>query len=167
MWKICSLLIQKRLFIFYFYKVSTNAICGNGIKETGEQCDCGFPEDCNEICCNAAGTAQQCQYKPNVICSPSEGSCCASNCSYLPSTTICQTSSGCLKDITCSGNAAVCPNTNQIFFKPDNETCNSGTQVCKAGVCGGTICDLYGLTQCFLQSADNTAKCHLACNGSN
>ena len=27
------------------------ALCGNGVVEEGEECDCGWEEDCEESCC--------------------------------------------------------------------------------------------------------------------
>ncbi len=27
-------------------------VCGNMVIEAGEDCDCGFPGDCTETCCN-------------------------------------------------------------------------------------------------------------------
>jgi len=30
---------------------STTAICGNGVVENGEECDCGWEDECREQCC--------------------------------------------------------------------------------------------------------------------
>ncbi len=146
---------------------STSPICGNGIVEGNEECDCGY--ECNDRCCIAPGPVDQCK-RANVTfqCSPSQGSCCdSSSCLFSAVNTTCQSSEGCLEDIKCSGSSATCPSTNSKFFKPDNSTCNSGTQICTNGTCGGSICSRFGLTECYLGSDDPTENCHLACNGSN
>ncbi len=150
--------MNSKLFI-----VSNASICGNGIVEGIEECDCG--SDCaKDICCT-----DQCKRANSTYqCSPSQGSCCNSlTCLYSVANTTCQSSEGCLEDIKCSGSSATCPSTNSKFFKPDNSTCNSGTQICTNGTCGGTICSRFGLTQCYLENADPTENCHLACIGSN
>lgn len=148
------------------------AICGNGIVEANEECDCGFNDTCAENCCVAAQNPpdpNQCMLAKDTSgtkyqCSPSQGSCCSSsNCSYASSGVICQSSTGCIADITCSGTSATCPRTNSSFFKPEKSPCNFGTQICKNGICGGTICEFYNMTQCFLQSSDSSVNCHLAC----
>lgn len=35
---------------------SGKAFCGNGIVEEGEECDCGYEEDCTDTCCNPRRT---------------------------------------------------------------------------------------------------------------
>lgn len=103
------------------------AICGNGIKETGEDCD---PGETNTVCC------QNCRRQVGCDCDPSEGLCCSSVGKYLASGTVCLAtdSNSCKNNVTCSGLSADCPITDSRFFKPDNTVCNSNTQVCQNGV---------------------------------
>jgi hypothetical protein len=59
-------------------------ICGNGVKEGNEQCDCGLPRDCpNDPCCDAA----TCRLKPNAQCSNKNDQCCSDTCQILVSET--------------------------------------------------------------------------------
>ena len=49
------------------------AFCGNGIVEEDEQCDCGFADDCMEMCCFGRMTDPpddyaQCTRRNNVVC---------------------------------------------------------------------------------------------------
>lgn len=53
------------------------AICGNGVVEIGEECDCGWEEDCDEPCCfpmknNPKKYQTPCTLRPNKVCSPSQ-----------------------------------------------------------------------------------------------
>lgn len=53
------------------------AICGNGVVEAGEECDCGWEEDCDEPCCHPMRNSpkkhqQPCTLRPNKVCSPSQ-----------------------------------------------------------------------------------------------
>uniref|UniRef100_A0A7N9CHP5 ADAM metallopeptidase domain 15 n=1 Tax=Macaca fascicularis TaxID=9541 RepID=A0A7N9CHP5_MACFA len=50
------------------------AFCGNMFVEPGEQCDCGFPDDCTDPCCDSS----TCQLRPGAQCA-SDGPCCQ-NC---------------------------------------------------------------------------------------
>lgn len=53
------------------------AICGNGVVESGEQCDCGWEEDCKEDCCypqrrHPPPDQPPCHLTPHSMCSPSQ-----------------------------------------------------------------------------------------------
>lgn len=50
-----------------------DSICGNEVVEVGEECDCGWEEDCQEPCCypmrnNPPADEPPCRLRPNVIC---------------------------------------------------------------------------------------------------
>ena len=53
------------------------ALCGNGVVEEGEECDCGWEEDCEEECCWPQRTEyppgeKPCTLRPNKLCSPTQ-----------------------------------------------------------------------------------------------
>lgn len=144
------------------------SICGNGIVEEGEQCDCGFPDQCTDTCCDSS----TCQLTTGSVCSPSQGPCCGKTCSYSDSTTVCSISDDCNNDIVCTGGSATCPAASaDNGFKPNRTACNGQTQICINGVCTGSICQRYELTQCYLTGdlndpdVDKRNLCHLACIG--
>jgi disintegrin and metalloproteinase domain-containing protein 10 len=80
-------------------------------------------------------------------------------------------SNECLYDVTCSGKSSTCPIGSKEFFKPNLTSCNSGTQVCLNGLCSGSICEKYNMSQCYLEgdlknkNQDKSVLCHLACTG--
>ena len=81
-------------------------ICGNGVKDENEDCDCGLPEDCTDACCEAT----TCRFKPGAVCSTSNDKCCSESCQFLPSSTKCHTSGGsCDTDAFCPGVNGTCP----------------------------------------------------------
>ncbi|GFN81219.1 disintegrin and metalloproteinase domain-containing protein 10-like [Plakobranchus ocellatus] len=79
------------------FKPSKTAFCGNGIKEAGEECDCGYASDCNDQCCYGRDSVEgeQCTLRSNitfgqrssarrkVMCSPTAGPCCTADCQYI------------------------------------------------------------------------------------
>jgi disintegrin and metalloproteinase domain-containing protein 10 len=181
--------------IFKIYLEFSGSLCGNGIVEEGEECDCGYGTDCKESCCiDASQDTNKCKLKPGKQCSPSQGPCCDNSCSFSSNKTVCMQSNECLNNVRCTGKNATCPRFNLKYFKPDKTECNSGTQVCKAGVrnfyfillmnkkiknfnlisfqiCSGSICEKYEMEQCFLEGdlkdkkQDKAILCHLACIG--
>lgn len=60
-------------FIFVFTEYAS-ATCGNKVVESGEDCDCGWDDDCTDPCCyptlSATGpdSAKACQYRPAATC---------------------------------------------------------------------------------------------------
>nr|CAG4651655.1 EOG090X02I4 [Triops cancriformis] len=152
------------------------AFCGNKIVEETEECDCGYDDaECQESCCyprvvsdddrRQDPNAQGCKRRPGKQCSPSEGTCCTSNCTFVSVSRglQCKAESECSGFATCNGSSARCP---LPPAKPNGTECNGKTQVCQSGECSGSICSKWGLRECFLTSQhieDKRKLCELAC----
>lgn len=80
-------------------------MCGNGIVETGEDCDPGLGVDSN--CCNAA----TCKFKNNAVCDPDSSACCTQSCGFAPAQQVCRPSKDAKCDTAevCTGNSSACP----------------------------------------------------------
>lgn len=52
----CTLLYVCVIHCYMSVVESDEAFCGNGIVEEGEECDCGYTEDCKDNCCNPRDT---------------------------------------------------------------------------------------------------------------
>ncbi len=160
--------------IKFCFKEYNGSLCGNGIVESGEECDCGYANECKEKdCCHDADSnpSVRCRLKKGAKCSPSVGPCCSGKCEFAPASTVCMLNNECLNNVTCTGQHAFCPRNSSAFFKPGLTPCNSGTQVCREGECVGSICEAHGMVQCYLQGnlkdkkQDKAILCHLACIG--
>ncbi|KAF9177299.1 hypothetical protein BGZ50_008907 [Haplosporangium sp. Z 11] len=81
-------------------------ICGNGLKETGEDCDCGSAEECaNDPCCD--GTT--CKFKAGAVCDDLNDDCCL-NCQMRSAGYVCRRAiSECDIQEVCTGTSATCP----------------------------------------------------------
>uniref|UniRef100_A0A3P8YI45 ADAM metallopeptidase domain 9 n=1 Tax=Esox lucius TaxID=8010 RepID=A0A3P8YI45_ESOLU len=100
--------------------------CGNGILETGEQCDCGTPQNCTNKCCNAA----TCTLTSGSTCA--QGSCCQ-DCQVIVSGTPCRGSvNTCDLPEYCNGSAPTCPSD---FYVMDGLPCQDNTAYCYEGRC--------------------------------
>uniref|UniRef100_A0A8C0B5T0 ADAM metallopeptidase domain 32 n=1 Tax=Buteo japonicus TaxID=224669 RepID=A0A8C0B5T0_9AVES len=98
------------------------AVCGNGIVERGEQCDCGAAEACLEDkCCT-----KMCRFKPGVKCS--SGLCCNECQKNSP----CRPAADAQCDLAefCNGSSASCPP--DLY---DGHGCEHGTGYCYKGRC--------------------------------
>ncbi|XP_034433085.1 disintegrin and metalloproteinase domain-containing protein 10 [Hippoglossus hippoglossus] len=145
---------------------SGQPICGNGLVEDGEQCDCGYSDQCKDPCCYNANEedGKKCKLQPGKICSPSQGPCCTAECSFKNTNDKCRLESECAREGKCNGATALCPASEP---KQNFTTCHSETQVCLNGVCSGSICEKYSLEFCTCASEEGKDEaselCHVCC----
>ncbi|XP_061448345.1 disintegrin and metalloproteinase domain-containing protein 32-like [Rhineura floridana] len=113
-----------------FYKKRTardKAICGNGVVEPGEKCDCGSAEECkNSKCCT-----RSCTLHRGAVCS---NELCCENCQYKARNTICRAAvdSSCDFPEYCNGSSASCPAN---VYAQNGFRCGSNTGYCYGGFC--------------------------------
>jgi len=141
--------------------------CGNGILEDGEECDCGYPEDCKGVddCCIPAGEVDECKLKPGKVCSPSQGPCCSPTCELYEAGYSCSEATDCKLEQQCDGSNVICP---QADSKPDHTECAYSTKLCKDGECSESRCSLHDDYEgCNCQVAEGVANrtilCHTCC----
>ncbi|XP_039626154.1 disintegrin and metalloproteinase domain-containing protein 10 isoform X1 [Polypterus senegalus] len=144
---------------------SGQPICGNGLVEPGEQCDCGYSDQCKDECCYDANQADhlKCKLREGKVCSPSQGPCCENNCTFKGNTESCRKVSDCANEGKCNGRQALCPTSEP---KKNLTECNQGTQVCINGQCTGSICEKFDLEECTCASSDgkdDRELCHVCC----
>lgn len=109
-------------------------LCGNGVVEEGEECDCGWEDDCRDTCCfpqrrYPPANEKPCTLTPGSICSPSQGPCCANDCK-LKFADKCREDNGCRDASFCDGRTPHCPAS---INKPNKTICNREF-VCFMGV---------------------------------
>ena len=123
-----------------------NPVCGNGIIEKGEQCDCGS-HDCN--CCTS-----ECKLPEGAECSPTNGKCCDDNCKVKRKGSLCrQAESDCDLAEYCDGESVFCPRND---FKHTGATCASGHGHCYGPECrhkDGQCREMFGM------SSTSSSKC--------
>ena len=135
---ICGLMPMKQecLLAPETLKTAIGPVCGNGIKEPGEECDCGDAESCAmDPCC---GT--DCKLKPGARCSDSNDVCCR-NCKVISKreNKVCNIGDGiCAFDSVCDGispeypslpllkNGTSCPSKNILETDSQSPACASG-----------------------------------------
>ncbi|KAG9233905.1 ADAM family of metalloprotease-like protein ADM-B [Amylocarpus encephaloides] len=141
----------------------TGSQCGNGIVESGEDCDCGGPSGCSgNPCCNPT----TCEFNTNAVCDPSNEDCCSAQCQFQGSGVVCRASSGtCDPAETCSGTSATCP---ADVSSPDGQSCaTNGTTltglVCTSGQCTSRDLQCKTLMGSYTQGNDTYACSHSGC----
>ncbi|XP_066953467.1 disintegrin and metalloproteinase domain-containing protein 19-like isoform X2 [Macrobrachium rosenbergii] len=109
---------------------SYRSVCGNGIVESGEDCDCGIPELCKNPCCNPS----TCRFAPRARCA--SGACCnTATCQPHTAGRVCRgASDSCDLSEYCSGDSERCPDD---VHKGDGSYCGYYSQGhCYKGKCG-------------------------------
>jgi hypothetical protein len=142
------------------YKVYQLNVCGNGIKEEGEECDTG---DINTDCCDA----KTCKLKSTAFCEDTNEGCCH-NCQIKPKDDLCRAAST-LCDIAeyCSGTSAECPVDK---YMRDGSSCGPDGLKCASGQCTSRDeqCLSRGNILNITQSCvGNNEECRLLCNSPN
>jgi len=143
--------------------------CGNGVVQTGEQCDDGNTTDGD--CCSAT-----CQYETKESPCPADANPCTEDvcdgtgiCVHPAGNAgaICRPAAGeCDVAEQCDGNSTACPPdgfepdgtpcTDDGLFCTGNETCQSGTCTSEGNPCEMDVCD-EGIDECVTPSPTTTA----------
>ncbi|XP_032084681.1 zinc metalloproteinase-disintegrin-like MTP9 [Thamnophis elegans] len=102
------------------------AVCGNYFVETGEECDCGSPQNCRSTCCDAA----TCKLKPGAQCEVGE---CCEQCRFKRARTVCRAArDDCDFPELCTGRSAECPTDR---FQRNGQPCQNNLGYCYNGKC--------------------------------
>uniref|UniRef100_A0A0P6K5X1 Disintegrin and metalloproteinase domain-containing protein 28 isoform 1 preproprotein n=1 Tax=Heterocephalus glaber TaxID=10181 RepID=A0A0P6K5X1_HETGA len=100
--------------------------CGNQLVEVGEDCDCGTPEECTNICCDP----KTCKIKAGFQCASEE---CCEKCQLKKAGTVCRSAKHeCDLPEMCDGKSSHCP---EDRFRVNGFPCQNGEGYCLMGRC--------------------------------
>ncbi|XP_023592462.1 disintegrin and metalloproteinase domain-containing protein 28 [Trichechus manatus latirostris] len=106
--------------------IISTPICGNHLIEMREDCDCGTPEECTNICCDA----KTCKIKAGFQCALGE---CCERCQVKAAGTVCRPAKDeCDLPEMCDGKSGNCPNDR---FRVNGYPCQNGKGYCLMGMC--------------------------------
>lgn len=152
--------LQAKAHLCFVPRRSVERACGNGVVDSGEDCDVGFGE--NDPCCTS-----ECRFKGQAVCTAANHPCCDSSCQIAPRTQKCFVGvEDCHEPAFCSGtDSHSCPESKLL---PNNSTCQSLGK-CWHGKCV-TFCELLGMTftparrlmECTCDK-DRKAMCYHCC----
>ncbi|KAI0825392.1 Metallo-peptidase family M12B Reprolysin-like-domain-containing protein [Trametes gibbosa] len=137
----------------------TLQMCGNGIVESGEDCDPGFGS--NSTCCDV----KTCKFKNNAVCDPDSSACCTEQCNFAPSTQVCRPAKDdrCDTAETCTGTSSSCP---ADVITPNGQSCGSGLS-CASGQCTSLDqqCLMVGSSMGLSKAcpSNNDKTCQVSC----
>jgi hypothetical protein len=121
-------------------------ICGNGIKDKGEECDCGAP-DSEECLMNSCCDPYTCKLNEGAVCDDNNDLCCR-NCQFKKAGEICRNSIGaCDLNEFCTGKSGSCPPER---FREEMSPCSIRG---KPGVCVRGECTSRAI-QCFQKGSE-------------
>lgn len=146
-------------------------ICGNGIREFEEECDCGNEEQCkSDACCQS-----NCKLKPGAQCSDKNDVCC-SQCKIIPAEQqkICLSKHGdCQIDSICDGKSSECPSRRNLLdgtiCKYDKNTNQSDITKCASGICTSrdiqckVVGSRYNMIGSCIPPSRRHQQCHMYC----
>jgi len=135
-------------------------MCGNGIVESGEDCDPG--EGVSSPCCDST----TCKFKQGAVCDPDSSPCCTPQCAFAPSSQVCRPSmdAKCDTPETCTGTSSSCPSD---VVAPNGQSCGGGGLACASGHCTSVSqqCQTIGASMNLTQACPNqgSATCQVSC----
>lgn len=136
----------------------SKAVCGNGIVEEGEECDCGGTTACGDnTCCDAT----TCKFINNAVCDDSNEDCCT-GCQFSSNGTVCRASTGvCDPQETCTGTTAVCP-IDEVA--PNGQSCNLSNSTdsslsCSSGQCTSRDLQCQTVMAGYFSDSSSTYAC--------
>ncbi|XP_060080313.1 disintegrin and metalloproteinase domain-containing protein 10-like [Ylistrum balloti] len=155
-------------------RTEVGPVCGNGMVEAGEECDCGSSRICafySDLCCVPSDVTNEvdrpCTLRRDQgrICSWTLSPCCNKNCTYIPAAKRhkCSEASQCKEESFCDGTSEDCPD---VSFSLDGATCDDGKKTCKDGSCVRSICESRGMFACHC-TEDDESMCMLCCRSNN
>jgi len=161
--------------------VSPPGICGNGVLEHGEECDCGSAAECaKDPCCNGKTcklmARAQCRYglaiswiscelrstnctnTVSLVCCMGHSNLqdCCDKCLFRPSTFVCrEATSGCDVVEMCSGKSGKCPSNKKDCPKHHPSSSNATDSVDDSAVaCGPSGCSKDQQCRALLSSTN-------------
>jgi hypothetical protein len=113
--------------------INDGGVCGDGIRDPGEECDCGNNCDKDECC------TKECKLRPGALCSDANEKCCK-KCKFAAMGTVCRVANDqCQKDSICDGRSQECPKSelmpNLKECKIDLEESPLNKGQCASGSC--------------------------------
>ncbi|CAG2215802.1 ADAM17 [Mytilus edulis] len=135
-----------------FSEDTSEAPCGNGRVDSGEQCDGGYLGKFDlDPCCTTS-----CQLKTGSICSPSNHACCTTSCQRASAGVVCSSDvqETCTAESVCTGSSLICP---QGANKPLGASCLDGGQCDGLGTCKA-YCEARGLQSCVCGDVGDSCK---------
>ncbi|XP_023225873.1 disintegrin and metalloproteinase domain-containing protein 10-like isoform X1 [Centruroides sculpturatus] len=148
--------------------VSLKSVCGDGITEQDEECDCGYKEICDLIddCCvpvDGNYSDKECTFRRSLSkrCSPHESECCNTDCKVVgrEEHVTCFPENPCKKESVCNGKSETCP---LAEYKTDGSPCLGTFLTCRSGECSSNPCLDHNLTMCNC-SPESGEECHVCC----